>query len=124
MSTFSEDARDIMLDGLNPTHIQLHDDDPGASGTDGVVMLANGSTPSKIEHDFAAASGGERALDGACTWESATALGASVTVTWYSIWGGAAGADFYGKGEITSGDTAANAAGEFTLTTATKLVLT
>lgn len=113
MSVFSTAGKNAMLDGISPDELQLHDGDPGASGTANRVGGANGEESA----NFAAASNGERALSANVDF---TGLSANQTVTWFSVW---EGATFLGKGQITSGDTSANAAGEFSLTTATKLVL-
>lgn len=113
MSVFSEAAKNTMLDALTADRVRLHDGDPGASGTANEL----GSLETAA---FSAASGSERALDAPV---EVTGLSANQSVTWFSVWN-SSGPVFLGKGEITSGDTAANAAGEFTLTTATKLQLT
>jgi len=113
MSVFSVNGKNQMLGGISPDELQLHDGDPGAAGTANRVGGGNGEEAAT----FAAASNGERALASNVDF---TGLAASQTVTWFSVW---AGATFLGKGQITSGDTAANAAGEFSLTTATKLIL-
>lgn len=113
MSVFSEEGKNIMLNGLTPDEVQLHDDDPGAAGTANRVGGANGEESAT----FAAASGGERALSANVPF---TGLPADQNITWFSAW---EGGTFIGKGEITIGDTQTNAAGEFTLTTSTTLNL-
>jgi hypothetical protein len=115
MSVFSAGAKNTMLDALTPNQLQLHDGDPGAAGTTNRVGGANGEEAAT----FAAASGAERALSTAVEF---TGLTASQSVTWFSVWN-TSGPTFLGKGQITAGDVAANAAGEYTLTTGTKLVL-
>lgn len=112
MSVFSEAAKNEMLDGLTVDEVQLHDGDPGAAGTANRVGGLNGEEAAT----FAAASGGERAL---ATQVDFTGLDANQPVTWFSAWGVG---EFKGKGSL-SGDTEANAAGEISLTTATKLIL-
>ena len=112
MSVFSEAGKNIMLDGLTPDEVQLHDGDPGAAGTANRV----GGTDGEEAATFAAASGGERALASQVDF---TGLDASQSVTWFSVW---EDGTFVGKGEL-SGDAEANAAGEISLTTATKLIL-
>ena len=114
MSVFSGDAKDTMLDALTADEVQLHDGDPGASGTANRIGDENGVEAAT----FAAASGGERALAEQVDF---TGLDASQSVTWFSVWT-AGTSTFLGKGEL-SGDLAANAAGEISLTTATKLIL-
>lgn len=115
MSVFSETAKNTMLDALSVTHLQLHSADPGSNGTDNQVGSAETGT-------FGSASGGERALSSNVEF---TGLTGNQTVTWFSIWDGdpAGTGVFKGKGEITTGDTEANADGEFTLTTGTTLNL-
>ena len=113
MSVFSEAAKNTMLDALTANRVRLHSGDPGAEGTDNELGSLETAT-------FAAASGGERSLNPAV---AVTGLTANQTVTWFSVWN-STGPAFLGKGAIISGDTTANAAGEYTLTTATKLQLT
>ena len=115
MSVFSASAKNTMLDALTPNQLQLHNGDPGAAGTANRVGGGDGEEAAT----FAAASGGERALSASVDF---TGLAASQSVTWFSVWN-TAGPTFLGKGEISSGDVAANAAGQFSLTTATKLIL-
>jgi hypothetical protein len=115
MSVFSTAAKDLMLDALGANQLQLHDGDPGASGTANRVGGANGEEAAT----FAAASDGTRALSANVDF---TGLDADQSVTWFSVWN-SSGDVFEGKGEITSGDTAANAAGEYSLTTGTTLEL-
>lgn len=112
MSVFSEAGKNQMLDGLSPDQVQLHSGDPGAAGTANRV----GGAAGEASATFAAASAGERALSAQVDF---TGLSASQSVTWFSVWGAGT---FLGKGQLT-GDLAANAAGEISLTTATKLVL-
>jgi hypothetical protein len=100
-----------MLDSLTPDEIQLHNGDPGAAGTANRVGAANGEAAAT----FAAAASGSRALNADVDF---TGLTADQVVTWISVW---EGATFLGKAEILAGDVAANAAGEYTVTTATTL---
>ena len=113
MSVFSEAAKNTMLDALTANRVRLHSGDPGAAGTANELGSLETAT-------FDAASDGERALSANV---EVTGLTASQSVTWFSVWN-STGPAFLGKGQIVSGDTQANAAGEFTLTTATKLQLT
>jgi hypothetical protein len=113
MSVFSEFSKNKMLNALVPDEIRLHNGDPGSAGTANRVGGSDGEEGA----NFAAASGGERAVAAPVEF---TGLAASQSVTWFSVW---EGSDFVGKGEITSGDVAANAAGAFSLTAGTKLVL-
>ena len=116
MSVFSATAKNAMLDSLTVNQAQLHNGDPGAAGTANRVGGENGEEAVT----FAAASGGERAVS---TNVDFTGLTASQSVTWVSFWN-TTGPVFQGKAQITAGDVAANAAGAWTLTTATKLALT
>lgn len=111
MSSFSTDAKNTMLDALSPTRIRLHNQNPGASGLVGQL----GSGPTTVV--FSAAASGARALSADVDF---TGLGENATVTWFSV---LSSTDFLGRGEITSGDLQANAAGQYTLTTATTLQL-
>ena len=113
MSTFSEAAKNTMLDALTCDEVQLHDGDPGSNGTANRV----GGTDGEEAATFAAASSGTRNLDSDVNF---TGLSGNQAVTWYSVWDSGTGT-FEGKGEITSGDTQANSSGEFTLTTGTSL---
>jgi hypothetical protein len=112
---FSTTAKNLMLDALTADRVRLHSGDPGSSGTDNTIAAA-GLTAST----FAAASGGERALSVQVDF---TGLTANQSVTYFSHWK-AAGSVFEGSGTISTGDVTANAAGEFSLTTSTKLRIT
>jgi hypothetical protein len=96
------------------THMQLHSSAPGAAGTTGALgsrVAVNGSVDA----------------DGDITWTSVafTGLGANQAVAYVSYWAGAgtgtpaSGGTFYGSSALT-GDTAANAAGEYTVTSVTE----
>lgn len=113
MSVFSVAAKNLMLDALGANQVQLHNGDPGAAGTANRVGGVNGEAAAT----FAAASGGVRSPSANVEF---TGLDANQPVTWFSVWN-TTGPVFEGKGQITSGDVAANAAGEWTLTTATEL---
>lgn len=116
MSVFSSAGKNIMLDavGLEATSVRIHIGDPGAAGT------ANAGTATAQTPTWAAAAAGEKALS--ATLEFADG-GASEAATWFSIWG-STNTVFLGRGQITTGDVAFNAAGVFRLTTGTKMVLT
>ena len=116
MSVFSTAAKNSMLDALTVNQAQLHNGDPGAAGTANRVGGANG----EAAVTFASADGGERAVQSAVDF---TGLDGDQSVTWVSFWN-TSGSVFQGKAQVTSGDVAANAAGEWTLTTATKLTIT
>lgn len=113
-SSFSTTAKDAMLDALTADRARLHSGDPGASGTSNQVGSLTAAT-------FAAASSGSRALSAQVDF---TGLSALQSVTWYSVWDNNGGSPvFLGRGQITAGDVAANAAGEFSLTTGCALTL-
>jgi hypothetical protein len=113
MSVFSTDAKNAMLDALEPDEIQLHDGDPGAAGTSNRV----GDTDGEAAAVFAAASSGSRALNAQVDFTNLSPL---QSITWISVWDATV---FLGKAEVTAGDVAANAAGEWSATTATALTL-
>lgn len=114
MSVFSTAGKNAMLSGLTITDVSLHTGDPGSAGTANEVS-GNGYT--RLTPTFASPSGGERALSTALDFDGP----ANGDATWFAIWDSST---FLGKGQITSGDTQFNAAGEFRLATGTKLVLT
>jgi hypothetical protein len=111
---FVESAKNAMLDSLTLDRVRLHSGDPGAAGTDNALGAGLEAAT------FAAASAGERALSADV---DVTGLAASQSVTWFSVWTNA-GTVFRASGTISSGDVNANAAGEFSLTTATKVSIT
>jgi hypothetical protein len=113
MSVFSETAKNTMLDALTVNQVQLHNGDPGAAGNANRVGGANGEAAVTL----AAASSGTRNPSAAVEF---TGLDADQSVTWISWWN-TTGPVFQGKAQVTSGDVAANAAGEWTLTTASSL---
>ena len=109
---FSTAAKNSMLNALEPDGVRLHSGDPGSAGTSNALGSGNESAT------FDAAANGERALTSDVT---VTGLSAEQSVTHFSVWDDTV---FLGSGQITSGDTAANADGEFTLKgTTTKLDL-
>lgn len=113
MSVFSTAGKNAMLGGLTITDVGIHTADPGAAGTTAEV---SGNGYARLTPTFAAAASGVRALSSALDFDGP----ANEDATWFSIWNGAT---FLGKGQITSGDTQFNAAGEFRLTTGTQLIL-
>lgn len=116
MAGFSTTAKNAMLDALTMDRVRLHSGDPGAAGTSNTIA-AFGLTAAT----FAAASGGERVMSGDVAF---TGGSAGQSVTHFSIWSNA-GTVYQCSGAISSGDVAANAAGEYTLKgTTTKAVLT
>lgn len=111
---FSTVAKNQALDAITVDRVQLHSGDPGSAG------LNNAIAATYVAAAFDAASGGERLLSAAIDY---TGLTPSQSITWFSVWLNA-GTVFKGRGQITTGDVAANAAGEYQLTTAAKLSLT
>ncbi len=90
------------------THMQLHSGAPGAAGTTNAVgarVAVNGAVDA----------------DGDITWSNVafTGLTANHAVAHVSYWSAATGGTFYGSAAL-SGDTAANAAGEYTVTSVTE----
>jgi hypothetical protein len=109
---FVASAKNLALDGITADRIRLHSGAPGAAGTDNELGAGLSAAT------FNAASGSERALASGVT---VTGLSPSQSVTHFSIWL-TAGTVFRGGFAITSGDVTANAAGEFSLATGTKMV--
>ncbi len=90
------------------THMQLHSSAPGAAGTTGAVgtrVAVNGAVDA----------------DGDISWTNLafTGLAANQPVSHVSYWSAATAGTFYGSAAL-SGDTAANAAGEYTVTSVTE----
>jgi hypothetical protein len=108
---FSEVAKNQALDGITVDRVRLHSGAPGAAGTDNALGAGLSAAT------FSAASGAERVLASAV---EVTGLAANQSVTHFSVWLNS-GTVFKGGFPITSGDVQANAAGEYTLTTGTKL---
>ncbi len=103
------------LDGITVDRVRLHSADAGVAGTSNALGagLSNAT--------FNAASSGERLLASDVT---VTGLAANQAVAGYSLWVNS-GTVFKGYFPITSGDTTANAAGEYTLkATTTKMTAT
>ncbi len=111
---YSTATKNSMLDAITFDAIRLHSGDPGGSGTSNALGAGISAAT------FAAASSSARALSSDVT---VTGLSASQSVTYFSVWT-TSGAVFRGSGTISSGDVAANAAGEYTLkATTTQLQL-
>jgi len=96
------------------THFQLHSSAPGGSGTTGALgtrVAVNGTVDA----------------DGDITWTNTafTGLAANQAVSHVSYWNGAgtgspaSGGTYYGFAALT-GDTSANSAGEYTVTSVTE----
>jgi len=87
------------------THAQLHSGDPGVSGVSNVIGTRQAITWA------AATSDGDFNLSSTLNW---TGLTASQTATWISVWSASTSGTWYGNFQLT-GDTAANASGEFSV---------
>jgi hypothetical protein len=91
------------------THMQLHSGARGAAGTSNVIgsrVAVNGTVDG----------------DGDITWSNVafTGLGASQAVAEVSYWSASSGGTYYGGAALT-GDTTANAAGEYTVTSVVEM---
>lgn len=113
---FSTAAKNSMLDALTVDLLSLHSGDPGASGTSNEI---SGGGYARAAATFAAASGGERALSTAVDFTGTAAQ----SVTYVGFWKNDTEDVFHGSKALT-GDSAFNSAGEFRITTATKLSIT
>ena len=90
------------------THFQLHSGARGASGTTNQIgsrVAVNGTVDA----------------DGDITWTNTafTGLTANQTVAEVSYWSASSGGNYYGGATLT-GDTSANSAGEYTVTSVTE----
>lgn len=101
-----DNAKNSMLDAVVIDKIQLHSGDPGSNGTNNVLGSLTDAT-------FDAAAQGIRQLSADVAFSS---LGASASVTWFSIWGLEGMIEtFRGAAQITTGDTQADGTGAYTL---------
>ena len=110
---FATTAKNVMLDALTLDHIKIHNGLPGAAGTDNPLLAGVGQSAV-----FDAAASGSRALNAAVAF---TGLAGNAPVTHFSVW--TAPSTFRGSGEITTGDTTANGAGEFNIATGTTVAI-
>jgi hypothetical protein len=94
------------------THIQLHSGLPGAAGTSNVTTAARVATAGKTSVD----------ADGDITWTGLnfTGVAANGGATHISYWSAVSAGTYYGYGVLSGGDTTANAAGEFNVTSFTE----
>ena len=122
MSEFNAAGLDRLLTtGLEKfDRLTLHSDDPGEAGADNVVSAA----PVACSWDTAESDGGtgrQRKLAAAVEFTGATE---STTVAYFGLWDNNSGTPVYlGRIARDSGDAATNAAGEYTVTTDTKITL-
>ncbi len=101
-----------LLDASDIDTISLHTGDPGGAGTANEVT---GGSYARAACTFAAASAAQKALSAAVDFT----LAANQSVTYLGFWAGST----FRAAKATSGDTAANSAGQFRVTTTTKLTL-
>ena len=104
--------KNLLLAASDINTLSLHTADPGAAGTANEVT---GGGYSRQSCTFAAAASGGRALSTAVNFT----LTPNQAVAWLGFW---AGATFRGPRAL-SGDTSANALGQYQITTATQLTL-
>ena len=109
----TEATKNLVLDALDITQFGLHSGAPGAAGTANEV---SGSGYARQAGTLAAASGGERAVSAQIDFSTP----ASQSVTHISLW---AGSTFRLSIPRTSGDSAANSAGEYSIGTGTKVTI-
>jgi hypothetical protein len=103
-------AKNTMLDALTIDRIQLHSGAPGAAGTDNVIAAT------LVAATVGAASAGKRVLSADVDY---TGLDALQSVTYISFWDNNGGSPVYHAYQALTGDQAANAAGEYTVTATT-----
>lgn len=89
---------------------QLHSGAPGGAGTSNVTSAGRQALT------WDASSGGDMILTGDVAFTGGAASGA---VQYVSFWSASSGGTCYGWAQITSGDTAFNPAGEYTLSSVT-----
>jgi hypothetical protein len=115
MSNFIAATRNVMLDAITPNLMSLHNGDPGASGTDNEL---SGGGYTRESCSFSAAAGGVRALAADVDFTGT----AAATVSHIGLWN-SSGPTFLGWLLRSGGDSAFNAAGEYSITTDTVINL-
>jgi hypothetical protein len=107
---FDTAAKNVMIAAAmtDITAVGIHSGDPG-TGADNEI---SGSGYARQTPTFGSASGGVVTLTSTLNYDGP----ASANALWYSLW---AGSTRYGKGQITSGDTAFNVDGKFRLLSGT-----
>jgi hypothetical protein len=105
-ATFATASLNSALDALTMTYMTLHSASPGTDGSN----LAAGCT--KTACTFNAAGSAERVLNADVAF---TGLTANTSVTHFGVWNGNSPGTYIGGDAIDSGDTTANAAGEYTV---------
>lgn len=102
-------AIDYMLDQLatnKALYVQLHSADPGAAGT---------IAPTSAARQAAVWSVSASKVLSLSAGESFTGGAANGAVTWITLWDALTAGNWQGSFQITTGDLAFNAAGEYTL---------
>ncbi len=91
------------------THMQLHSGAPGGAGTSNVTTAARQAVNGTVD------------ADGDISWASIafTGVAANGSVTHVSYWSALTSGTYYGSSALT-GDTTANSAGEYTVTSVTE----
>ena len=108
---------DLMLNGLDINRVSLHSGAPGAAGTDNVVGAAIVVTLDTPTDD---GTGRKRAVAAAVEF---TGLTPGASVTHFGWWKDGTPNVYRGFTTRDTGDATVNAAGEYTVTTATKITL-
>lgn len=92
------------------THMQLHSGDPGAAGTANVTSAPRVAIAGTVD------------ADGDINWANTqfTGVASNGAATWVSYWTALTGGTCHGKSQISVGDTAANAAGQYTALSVTE----
>ena len=111
-------AIDAMLNGVTIDLISLHSGDPGVDGTANVVGAAQAATFQAAEDNGDGKR--KRELDAAVEF---TGLTPGATVAYIGLWTNDTPDVFLGDITRDSGDATVNAAGEYNVTVATKIVL-
>ena len=111
-------ALDLMLTGLDIDLITLHSGDPGVAGDQNVV-----ATVTAVTLAAAGDNGDGQRKRSVSAQVDFTGLTPGASVVNFGWWKNAAPDEFRGYTARTSGDATVNAAGEYSVTTATKIVL-
>jgi hypothetical protein len=115
MGTFSNAAKNTMLDAIGTQYVQLHTGDPGAAGTSNVA-----TNTTRKSANLGAAASGARTNSSEVRW--ATGETETETLTHVSFWTASSGGTFQGSDDlptgvaVTAGDEFFIAAGDIDLT--------
>jgi hypothetical protein len=104
--SFAVGAKNTMLDALTPTHLSLHDADPGTDGSNEIT----GGSYARVAATFAAGSGGSRVANAGYEFD----VPAGADVTHGAVWDSST---YLGSFDVT--DESYTGAGKFTVTSAT-----